>query len=298
VAPATQPGATEVTTTEKSEGAVAVNPPAATDTPVAVDAKKASAPAARPAAAPVAQKASPTVALPDESLFSRSTYVIAAVVIVGGLGYLIWRRRQRSLLLEATAVSRSPFPTDAAPAGVAAAAAPGTRFTQELLNKLEWKRFEELVASYYNKTGVVASRTKTGPLSPVHIRISWKGEQRPFACVQCIPHPSGLIDPKPLQALCDVLAGEDVRRGYVVTSGKFGVPARDLAEEKHITLLSGDLFLEKLNALPEAARSELMRDATTGDYLTPSCPTCDTKMNRAGGDGWQCPQCGTTLPRA
>ena len=41
---------------------------------------------------------------------------------------------------------------------------------------------------------------------------------------------------------------DDIRRGYVVTTGKFNVPARDFAEEKHLTLLPGDIFLEKLNA--------------------------------------------------
>lgn len=232
---------------------------------------------------------------PPEGMFSTRTYVIALVIIIGGIGYLIWRRRQRSLLLEATEVSNTPVvPVAAAVPAVAAA-----RFTTDLLNKLEWKRFEELVAAYYNKTGVVASRTKSGPASPVHIRISWKGEQRPFACVACVPRPTSLVEAKPVQALSEALTSEDVRRGYVVTSGKFGVPARDVAEEKHITLLSGDLFIEKLNALPDPVRAELLRDATVGDYTTPTCPTCETKMTRSASDpsGWQCPQCGTTLAR-
>lgn len=228
-----------------------------------------------------------------ESIFSFRTYLISAVIIISGIAYLIWRRRERQLALSATTVSASPFVTQPA------AAAPGTRFTGELISKLEWKRFEELVAAYYNRTGVVAARTKSGPASPVHIRISWKGEPRPFACVQCISHPPALIEAKPVQALIDAIAAEDIRRGYIVTTGKFSVPARDLAEEKHITLLSGDIFLEKLNALPEPARAELMRDATGGDYVTPTCPTCETKMTRSPSDPsvWQCPQCGTVLPK-
>ena len=217
------------------------------------------------------------------------------MIIVGGIGYLVWRRRQRQIELAATAVSATPF----APVAVPTPTAPGTRFTVDLLGKLEWKRFEELVAAYYNKTGVVASRTKSGPEVPVHIRISWKGETRPFACVQCIPHPAGLVDAKPLQALCEILSAEDIRRGYVVSSGKFGVPARDLAEEKHITLLPGDIFVEKLNALPDPVRAELMKDATAGDYMTPTCPRCESKMARSPADpsAWQCPECGAVLPR-
>lgn len=213
---------------------------------------------------------------PNASVFTARTYLIAAIIIGGGIAFLAWRRRQRLLLLEATAVSRTPFN-----APVATGAGAGTVFTADLLAKLEWKRFEELVAAYYSKTGVVAVRTKSGPAAPVHIKISWKGEPRPFALVQCIVHPTGLVDAKPLQELNAVLSAEDIRRGYVVTTGKFNVPARDFAEEKHITLLPGDIFIEKLNALPDAARSEIMQSITTGDYTTPSCPKCEAKMVRS-----------------
>jgi hypothetical protein len=220
-----------------------------------------------------------------EAFYTTRTFIISVLVVGAGLAYLFWRNRQRQLLLDATAVTRTPF-------GEAGAAASGgaTTFTPELLSKLEWKRFEELVADYYAKTGVVAVRTKTGPASPVHIKISWKGEPRPFACVQCISHPQGLVDAKPMQDLMGVMAAEDIRRGYVVTSGKFSVPARDFAEEKHLTLLPGDIFLEKLNALPEAARSEIMQTLTTGDYQTPSCPKCEAKMVKSPENPgqWRC----------
>ena len=220
----------------------------------------------------------------DATYFSPSTYLIAFFTIAGCGGYLFWRYRQRQLELAASAVSNTPF-------SAAGATATSARFTAELLGQLEWKRFEELVASYYGKTGVVAVRTKTGPASPVHIKISWKGEARPFACVQCIAQAGGLIDVKPLQDLFAVLTAEDIRRGYVVTTAKFNVAARDFAEEKHFTLLPGDLFLEKLNALPDAARAELMHEVTAGDYTTPSCPKCEAKMVHSPEDPtlWQCP---------
>lgn len=247
-------------------------------TPAATKGKKAKAPPRRRAR---------DADLPDmdpvESVFTPRTYLIAFIVIGGGVGFLIWRRKQRQLELAATSVSRTPFlPT--------ATTGTGARFTPELLAKLDWKRFEELVASYYCKTGVVAVRTKSGPAAPVHIKISWKGEPRPFACVHCIARPAGLVDAKPLQELFTVISAEDIRRGYMVTTGKFNVPARDFAEEKHLTLLPGDIFLEKLNALPDTARNELMQEITTGDHTTPSCPKCEAKMVRSPDDpaAWRC----------
>ncbi len=149
------------------------------------------------------------------------------------------------------------------------------------------------------KTGVVAVRTKTGPQSPVHMKISWKGESKPFACVQCHANPVGLIRPPPLQGLFAALTVDDIRRGYVVTNGKFNVEARDYAEEKHFTLLPGDILLEKLNALPPAARSELMNEITKGDYTTPTCPKCDVKMVKTDDGGWRCtnaPRCDAVIP--
>ena len=221
-----------------------------------------------------------------EAFYTTRTFIFSVVIVGAGLVFLIWRNRQRQLLLAATAVSQSPFA-----ATPSATTGGGAKFNSDFLAKLEWKRFEELVADYYAKTGVVATRTKTGPASPTHIKISWKGEPRPFASVACIAHPVGLVDAKPLQDLVAAIATEDIRRGYVVTSGKFSVGARDYGEEKHLTLLPGDIFLEKLNALPEAARNEIMQAVTSGDYQTPSCPKCETKMVKSITDPsqWQCP---------
>lgn len=228
--------------------------------------------------------AEPDIPNAADIISTRGNWLIAMAVTGIGVGYLVWRYRQRQLALVATAVSRTPFAAPVAAKG-------GAMFNAELLQKLEWKRFEEIVAAYYSKTGVVAMRTKAGPNAPVHIKISWKGESRPFAYVQCIAQPPGLIDAKPLQELVNALTADDIRRGYVVSTGKFNVSARDLAEEKHITLLPGDIFLEKLNALPDAARAELMQQITSGDYSTPTCPKCEARMVRAPDDPmmWRCP---------
>jgi hypothetical protein len=267
---------------------------AASTTPPEIEEPKPDEPPAVPAKAdkkakPVkkVRKAAPSEPdIPDteEIINSKGNYLIVFLVAATGIGYIVWRMKQRKLALAATAVSRAPF---SAPLVVKT----GVVFNADLLQSLEWKRFEELVASYYSKTGVVAVRTKSGPAAPVHIKISWKGEPRPFAYVQCIAQPAGLIDAKPLQDLVNILAAEDIRRGYVVSTGKFSVNARDLAEEKHITLLPGDIFLEKLNALPDSARSELMQQTTTGDYTTPSCPKCEAKMVRSLDDPmiFRCP---------
>ena len=198
-------------------------------------------------------------------IFSAQSYVIAAIVIAAGVGFLWWQRSQRDLAMAATAVSHAPFE-----AGSAAAADSAGTFSADLVLKLGQRKFERLVASYYAKTGVVAERTNAAPESPVHIKIFWKGEPKPFAGVQCHANPPTLIGPLPLMKLFEALSTADIRRGYVVTTGKFNVEARDLAEEKHFTLLSGDIFLEKLNALPPAARGELLKETNAEEPSSPA----------------------------
>lgn len=238
-----------------------VTPPAP-KAPVAAPATKAAAPAptASPAAPSVARtQSSNTPAAPAAgSGLGLSLFVVGGVVLLGAVGYFVWRSRQRQLELEATAV-------DATPVGAAAVSrAVEAGFSAPFLASLDAARFEELVAAYYAKTGVVATRVPSDPASPFQIRISWKGEARPFALVQCLAQPEGAVDTKPLLRLHAVLEKEKLRRGYVVTPGKFAPAAREFAEQKGLTLLPGDVLLEKLMALPDSARSELMRAIIPG----------------------------------
>jgi hypothetical protein len=245
--------ATPATSTPADESGAA---PSSSETRKTDDAAKKKK-AALPKPAPKVET-SPPIEEPDSAFGSR-LFLIAGAVVLGGIILLYWRYRQRQFVLAATSVVNTPLTPTNPPAFT------GNGFTAEELSKLEWKRFEELVTAYYSKTGVVAVRTKTGPDSPVHIKISWKGEPRPFAYVQCLARPSGLIDLKPLQSLVAALEADNIRRGYVVTSGKFNVQARDFAEEKHLTLLSSEVFLEKLNALPSAARTEIVQSIGAKD---------------------------------
>ncbi len=196
---------------------------------------------------------------PAPSSGNNLVWIVIGGVVAAGIGFMIWRSKRIEI-----APNRSSKAAGVAPlASVSSTRVPAGNlaFTAEYLAGLEWKRFESLVATYYSKTGVVAERTNSGPEKPVHIKISWKGEPQPFAYVQCIAHPSGQVDAKPLKDLVGAMAADNIRRGYVVTSGQFNNAARDLAAQKQITLLPIDVFLEKLNALPLAARKEIMQES-------------------------------------
>lgn len=215
--------------------------------------------APKPRPKPVAQRKLMTADLSmpsDEPIVTVGTYGFALLGLVAGGIYFKRRRSQRVSGREVKRVAVMPV---AAPTQTEAVKSTAFMFTVETLERLEWSRLEELVAAYYSRTGVIVARTMAGPQGAVHIKISWKGESRPFAAVQCVTHPSGLISPKPLEELLATLATENIRRGYVITGGKFSAQAREFAADKHLTLLPGEVFCEKLNSLPEAARAELQQ---------------------------------------
>lgn len=249
--PATPPSAAA----SQTPTSTASTPTSASPSPKAAVPVAASTPSASPSPAAAVRNQTPNTPVEPESGLGMGGAIglVGGVLLLGIVGFFVWRARQRKLELEATAVEATPVGA----AAMSRAAEAG--FSAALLASLDAAQLEELVAAYYVKTGVVATRVSGDPASPFQIRISWKGEARAFALVQCLAQPEGTIDTKPLVRLHAILDKEKVRRGYVVTPGKFSTAARDLAEQKGLTLLPGDVFLEKLLALPDSARAELMR---------------------------------------
>lgn len=205
---------------------------------------------------------------PEESPISSTLLIGIAAVVVGGLGFFIWRWRQRQFELAATSVQNTPVAPGGGSAAVSLAA--GSTFTDDYLSQLDPGRFELLVSAYFNKTGVVASRAKAGQGAVAQIRISWKGEPKPFAGVLCIAAPEGAIEAKALMPMMAELEADQIRRGQVVTTGHFTAGAKQFAVEKHLTLLSGESLLEKLNALPESARKDIHSAVLAGENALPT----------------------------
>jgi restriction system protein len=176
---------------------------------------------------------------------------------------------------------------------------PVKAFSSDLLNALEWRRFEQLVTWYFHKTGFDAARSRVGADGGVDIHLTRRGETKPFAYVQCKAWHAYKVGVKPVRELFGVMAADGISSGYFVTTGDFTAEALEFAQSKPLKLVTGDYLLEKLNSLPETDRVELLRDATLGDYTTPTCPRCDVKMVlRPGSDGefWGCPNY-TSRPR-
>jgi len=187
---------------------------------------------------------------------------------------------------------------EAAPVGVETSA-----WTLALLRALEWKRFEELCAAYFQQLGFRTRMTPAGPDGGVDIHLLAQGSERSAVLVQCKAWSTYDVGVKAVRELLGVMTAEGVAEGVFVTTGRYTQAARDFAAGKEIVLIDGPDLLAKIQAMREQRQRLLLAIATAGDFTRPTCPSCGVKMARriarASGDAfWGCPNfpgCRTTL---
>ena len=152
------------------------------------------------------------------------------------------------------------------------------QWTPELLKKLEWRRFEELCAAYFEALGFRADLAGAGADGGVAINLYQQGSQRTAMIVQCKPWTAYRVGIKPVRGLQSAMSSAQVGEGVLVTSGKFTQEARDFAVKEKISLIDGNEFVDKMAALVPEKALALLKFATEGDFLTPTCPSCAIKM--------------------
>jgi len=150
-------------------------------------------------------------------------------------------------------------------------------WTPELLKQLEWRRFEQVCAAYFEALGfradLAGSRADGGGIT-----LYAQGAESASVIVQCRPWSAYRIGIKPVRALRGVMTSGNVAEGMLMTSGKFTQEARDFAGKEHISLIDGPDLIAKIAALVPEKALALLKLATEGDFQTPTCPSCSIKM--------------------
>lgn len=197
----------------------------------------------------------------------------------------------------ATEGCQSPLVTPTAPARP-------TEWSIEVLQQIEWKGFEDLCVAFYRAKGIRAESTPLGPDGGVDVRL-YQDDADPARCtaiVQCKAWGERLVGVKPVRELRGVMAHEKVEKAFFMAPGGYTDEAKAFAQENRITLLDGKLFFAMLKRLPLESAQALLGAATEGDWMTPSCPRCGTKMKVRDSKGrtfWGCvhyPKCRQTMP--
>lgn len=176
---------------------------------------------------------------------------------VAGVPAALARRMRRSADRSAQAAARAQLDV--------------TRWTPELLARIEWRRLEALCDEYFDALGLASSTL-------VHV-IAWQASSASL---------------RPLRALREAMRGGDFAEGVLVSSGRFTQEARDFAAQERIRLVEGAELLAGIAALAPAQAAALLAVATQGEFLTPTCIACDVKMisrrsTHEGRKHWGCP---------
>lgn len=170
---------------------------------------------------------------------------------------------------------------------------PPENWSLDVLDRIEWKRFEDLCCAFYREKGIRAETTPLGADGGIDIHLfqDQADPNRATSIVQCKAwnKPVGV---KEVRELRGVVAHQKVEKAFFMAPNGYTDDARAFATENRITLLDGKLFLAMLQRLPTEASKRLLAFATEGEWTTPTCPSCGMKMNARSskrGPFWGCP---------
>lgn len=233
---------------------------------------------------------------------------IGVLAVIALVARAFIRRQNRGhqmpqIMTAAPTISAPPFAAAQAPAPAPAKAAV---WTLETLRSLEWKRFEQLVRAYIRELGHQARLTRAGADGGVDIQVFDSATGQVLMVVQCKAWNAYPVSVKPVRELYGVMAAGKIPQCAFFTTGTFTSEALAFGREHDVDLVDGAEFLARINQLKPAQASGLYDEATSGDYTTPTCPSCDIKMTlrtaargrSEGDDFWGCrnyPRCRQTF---
>jgi len=250
---------------------------------------------------------------PDTWMWARALAPIAVVLCLAGIGAIVIAERRRlAREIEERIGAGAPEPSSPpktwqesvaeqlkhaskAASAVPEPAAVPSELSIELLNRLEWKRLELLVALYFKATGVRAECTRIGADGGVDVYLYRNGEGKPYSYVQCKAWEQD-VGVKLIRELFGVMAAEKIRKGVFVTTGRYSDDALAFAAANGIVAIDGNGLIQRVNRLGRDALRKLLSEVTQGDYTTPTCPNCDIKLVFRDGKNpfWGCrnyPRC-------
>ena len=168
------------------------------------------------------------------------------------------------------------------------------KWSAQLLKQLEWRRFEELCVAYFQALGCKASIARSATHAGVDIHLVAPGAQNATLLAQCKAWDAYRVGIKAARALRSAMTEAGLAQGVLLTSGRFTQEAARYAREQNIELIDGAELLARIAALAPEKALALLKYATQGDFLTPTCPNCSLKMisrrsTKEGRKFWGCP---------
>jgi restriction system protein len=230
-----------------------------------------------------------------DAVWTLAAWVIVLSVVLACLKLLVgWRFLAR--IWRRSGIARQAPADTASPRSAVTPDAPVLAWGMDLLNALEWKRFEELCQQLWILRGRDARLTGCGADGGIDVEVyDEDGKGKVDIVIQCKSWVSRQVGVDVVRATWGVRDHVGAARAMVYAVGGFTAAATDFAAGKALSLVDGPALMAEIGALPAEQRRALLMRITRGDYTTPSCPKCEAKMlRRPGKDGradfWSCPR--------
>jgi restriction system protein len=124
------------------------------------------------------------------------------------------------------------------------------------------------------------------------VKLSRPGDDRPYRYIQCKAWGSEKVKFATMREFLGVMVADKISEGIFITTSDFRPEARAFAEANGIAALTAADFINRFNELKLDCRRTILADVTAGDYITPTCPSCDCKMvwREVEKPFWGCPK--------
>lgn len=203
------------------------------------------------------------------SLIFLAGLVLGAVA--GGAGIYYWQAKKpqrpevRDAPLPQTGGTSDPF---------------AQHWSQKLLEILDWRVFEDVVAAYIQQLGFTVKAKPVDAQGVLELHGFEAGSAKLAMIVRCKVWDRAQVDDKAVLALHEAMVAAQVKQGAYLTTGRFTPAAIAAVARYNIDLVHGGDLLERIGQLPLAVQNNLLDLATDGAYATPTCPSCHIKMTR------------------
>lgn len=153
-----------------------------------------------------------------------------------------------------------------------------SNWSLDLLNNIEWRRFEELCIRMFEHKGFTCKAQSHGADEGIDIHLYFGKEILTLdRIVQCKAWKKK-ISVEPMRAFLGTIVATDAKRGTFVSRGGFTEDALQFAEKNRIHTINGPQLLGLVADLGSIESRILLERITEGDYTTPTCASCGIKL--------------------
>lgn len=153
-----------------------------------------------------------------------------------------------------------------------------SEWTLDVLNVLEWKRFEELCTHMFEHKGFTCKTTNLGSDEGIDIHLFF-GKENPILdrIVHCKTWEKK-VGVELMREFFGTMQSQKAKRGSFVSRGGFTDEAIAFAAQNNIHTIDGKQLLEMIAKLELVEALVLLEQITEGDYVTPTCANCNIKL--------------------